>query len=75
MEPLWNLTSGPPRTIPEPILAETPKLSAVGEKRTPNGNQPLGVGTNFEDLASKSAINLSPLEDKHQLFPVVIDSL
>ena len=30
--PSWNLTSGPPRTTPEPIWAETPKLSAVGEK-------------------------------------------
>ena len=29
----WNLTSGPPRTTPEPIWAETPKLSAVGEKK------------------------------------------
>ena len=29
---LWNLASGPPRTTPEPIWAETPKLSAVGEK-------------------------------------------
>ena len=25
-----NLTSGPPQTTPEPIWAETPKLSAVG---------------------------------------------
>ena len=33
MEPSWNLTSGPPRTTPEPIWAETPKLSAVGEKQ------------------------------------------
>ena len=32
MELSWNLTSGPPRTTPEPIWAETPKLSAVGEK-------------------------------------------
>ena len=32
VEPSWNLTSGPPRTTPEPIWAETPKLSAVGEK-------------------------------------------
>ena len=31
VEPWWNLTSGPPRTTPEPIWAETPKLSAVGE--------------------------------------------
>ena len=29
----WNLTSGPPRTTPKPIWAETPQLSAVGEKR------------------------------------------
>ena len=28
----WNLTAGPPRTTPEPIWAETPKLSAVGEQ-------------------------------------------
>ena len=34
VEPSWNLTSGPPRTSPEPIWAETPKLSAVGEKTT-----------------------------------------
>ena len=27
----WNLASGPPRTTPEPIWTETPKLSAVGE--------------------------------------------
>ena len=32
MEPSWKLTSGPPRTPPEPIWAETPKLSPVGEK-------------------------------------------
>ena len=37
VEPWWNpggtlnLASGPPRTTPEPIWAETPKLSAVGE--------------------------------------------
>ena len=31
VEPSWNLTSRPPRTTPEPIWAETPKLSAVGE--------------------------------------------
>ena len=31
--PSWNLTSGPPRTTPEPIWAETPKLSAVGEQK------------------------------------------
>ena len=35
VEPSWNLTSGPLRTTPGPIWAETPKLSAVGEK--PNG--------------------------------------
>ena len=35
MEPLWNLTSGPPRTTPEPIWAETPKLSAVGKRTEP----------------------------------------
>ena len=35
VEPSWTLTSGPPRTTPEPIWAETPKLSAVrGEKQT-----------------------------------------
>ena len=33
VEPSWNLTSGPPRTTPEPIWAETPKLPAVGEKK------------------------------------------
>ena len=32
VEPWWNLSSGSPRTTPEPIWAETPKLSAVGEK-------------------------------------------
>ena len=32
MEPWWNLASGPARTTPEPIWAETSKLSAVGEK-------------------------------------------
>ena len=36
VEPWWNPggtlpTSGPPRTTPEPIWAETPKLSAVGD--------------------------------------------
>ena len=31
VEPWWNLGSGSPRTTPEPICAETPKLSAVGE--------------------------------------------
>ena len=33
VEPSWNLTSGSPWTTPEPIWTETPKLSAVGEKR------------------------------------------
>ena len=33
VEPWWNLSSGSPRTTPEPIWAETPKLSAVGEKK------------------------------------------
>ena len=33
VEPWWNLSSGSPRTTPEPIWAETPKLSAAGEKR------------------------------------------
>ena len=33
VEPSWNLTSGPPRTTPEPIWAETPKLSAVGKNK------------------------------------------
>ena len=33
VEPSWNLTSGPPRTTPEPIWAETPKLSAVRGKK------------------------------------------
>ena len=32
VEPSWNLTSRPPRTTPQPIWAETPKLSAVEEK-------------------------------------------
>ena len=35
VEPSWNIASGPPQTTPEPIWAETPKLSAVGEKRKP----------------------------------------
>ena len=40
VEPSWNLTSGPPRTSPEPIWAETPKLSAVGggKKNMPLNN-------------------------------------
>ena len=33
VEPWWNLSSGSPRTTPEPIWAETPKLSAVGGKK------------------------------------------
>ena len=33
VEPSWNLTSGPPQTTPEPIWAETTKLSAVGKKK------------------------------------------
>ena len=33
VEPTSNLTSGPPRTTPDPIWAETPKLSAVGEEK------------------------------------------
>ena len=33
VEPSWNLTSGLPRTTPDPIWAETPKLSAVGETK------------------------------------------
>ena len=37
VERWWNLTSGLPRTTPEPIWAETPKLPAVGEK---NGRHP-----------------------------------
>ena len=37
VERSWNLTSGPPRTTPEPIWAETPKLSAVEENTFPCG--------------------------------------
>ena len=37
----WNLTPGPPRTTPEPIWAETPKLSAGGKKK--KASQVLGV--------------------------------
>ena len=34
VKPLWNLTSGPPRTTPEPIWAETPKaFSCCGKIR------------------------------------------
>ena len=36
---LWSLTSGPPRTTLEPIWAETPKLSAVGENKTKHTKQ------------------------------------
>ena len=39
MEPSWNLTSGPPRTTPEPTCAETPKISADGEKRPNKQNK------------------------------------
>ena len=46
VEPSWNLASGPPRTTPEPIWAETPKLSAVGErKRNPTRQTGLGLTT------------------------------
>ena len=34
VQPSWNLTSAPPRTTPEPLWAETPKLSAVVEKHS-----------------------------------------
>ena len=36
VEPSWSLTSGLARTTPEPIWAETPKLSAVGKKAQRN---------------------------------------
>ena len=41
---LWSLTSWPPRTTPEPIWAETPKLSTVGKKRLQQENS-LETGT------------------------------
>ena len=47
VEPWWNLSSGSPRTTSEPIWAETPKLSAVGDKEKTKPNQPTnstGVG-------------------------------
>ena len=53
VEPWWNLSSGSPRTTPEPIWAETPKLSAVGEKK-PTSPTFGGVGfppPPFESLA------------------------
>ena len=43
VEPWWNLSSGSPRTTPEPIWAETPKLSAVGEKLTAGRGNSRGV--------------------------------
>ena len=39
-EPWWNLSSGSPRTTPEPIWAETPKLSAVGGKKSALSTNP-----------------------------------
>ena len=33
----FQVRSGSPRTTPEPIWAETPKLSAVGEKELQEG--------------------------------------
>ena len=44
VEPSWNLTSGPPRTTPEPIWAETAKLSAVAEKRRESLSVPRSLG-------------------------------
>ena len=34
----WKLTSGPPRTTPNPIWAETPNLAAVAEKKKKKKN-------------------------------------
>ena len=51
----WNLSSGSPRTTPEPIWAETPKLSAVGEKAEAHGvlrSKPVEVGIGLPAFAS-----------------------
>ena len=50
MEPWWNLTSGLPRTTPEPIWAETPKLSAVGEKLKEKEGKSAATQNNREAL-------------------------
>ena len=55
VEPSWNLTSGPPRTTPEPISAETSKLSAAGVKNTAcagNSSQFMRLGTFFQPNGS-----------------------
>ena len=41
VEPSWNLTSGPPRTTPEPIWAETQSLQLLGNN---NSNKQICVG-------------------------------
>ena len=65
MESAWNLASGLPRTTPERIWAETPKLSAVGgqkqsNKRTQTNNTPCGGKhrTSSELCRDREAVHL-----------------
>ena len=59
VEPLWNLISGPPQTTPEPIWAETPKLSAVGKKKQTT-NQPTNQPTSQRKQASRDEPSSQP---------------
>ena len=78
-EPSWNLTSAPPRTTPEPIWAETPKLSADGKKldlqrKTPvflsaNGSLPGNPPKASCLTASHAGIDLSPSSPPPALSP------
>ena len=76
VEPLvelwWNLSSGSPRTTPEPIWAETPKLAAVGEKRirlrTYTHHKSPGL-TQFASFAVQAcwAINAKTVQEQEEL--------
>ena len=68
VEPWWSLTSGPPRTTPEPIWAETPKLSAVGEKNKQRSKQthqfePASQAVSKESPKQVNAVIISELVD------------
>ena len=65
VEPWWNLASGPPRTTPEPIWAETPHcFQLLGKKQVvpgvPLGQRSKGVGSGSWDLRPPIACISTP---------------
>ena len=63
VEPWWNLSSGSPRTTPEPIWAETPKLSAVREKKKIRTGSPRSPGQSAETGKEDEQVDREECQD------------